>query len=464
MVLLQRFLNANWRTFFRIETIEDFFFFGFIVLLPYDNFPFPIPGVSKPISIIFLVCGLLISMVHGRFKVNFSLASIVLIIFGMYGLFITCIQSINNPFTIKQTNSVAVAIKGIVPLIMYVLGFIWIENYALKSKIKYQKILFWLLISLIVPVIYGLIQVFASALHLTPILKILAGISYLFTTRSHEEFEIAGRLRLLTMEPSWAGLQMVVYFAPVLLLSIKYYSVSKKRVLFGLIGFVVLLMSTGSAIGVLWSLCIACIFGFYKIFQFFKSLKFKIVTLIVLILAPVLLGGVYAVAGQNMTYQFKKVSVLQGGGLEKEASTATRIICPYVGYLVFTNENPVFGVGLSMFGFYMPKYAPDWYSIMDGEGKALADPNSAYFASTRNFFTKLLAEMGLVGFGIWLLFIYFVYRNLGWKTWEERVWWLFLLTLVMGYMNYDSMANFYIQTLLGLVAVHHRWKEVEKNA
>jgi hypothetical protein len=65
-------------------------------------------------------------------------------------------------------------------------------------------------------------------------------------------------------------------------------------------------------------------------------------------------------------------------------------------------DNPVFGVGMGQWGFYVLKYIPSW--AMEWEFRNwLYDPAASFFPSF-SLSTRILAELGLVGFLVWTYF------------------------------------------------------------
>jgi len=86
------------------------------------------------------------------------------------------------------------------------------------------------------------------------------------------------------------------------------------------------------------------------------------------------------------------------GQMEIEHSAAVRFGLWNLGWNLFM-ENPVIGVGYGGFEFSVP----------DGEFKRWKD--------THNYYLKMLAEQGIVGFGLFLTVLFVSFRS-GWRLWK----------------------------------------------
>ncbi|HYM17473.1 MAG TPA: O-antigen ligase family protein, partial [Micropepsaceae bacterium] len=110
-------------------------------------------------------------------------------------------------------------------------------------------------------------------------------------------------------------------------------------------------------------------------------------------------------------------------------------------------DHPLFGVSFGNayrnFGRYFPDWALDSVVLSPtGEGGAWLDPNAPERANAKNFLLRLLAETGLVGTGLFLLFFF---RNFSYADRGDRYFGAFRIAagtaLVISWMNLDTFAD-----------------------
>ncbi len=71
-------------------------------------------------------------------------------------------------------------------------------------------------------------------------------------------------------------------------------------------------------------------------------------------------------------------------------------------------ENPITGVGLGASGFYIYSHLPDWALTTVPEIARQLDPTNRLYPNPKNLYLRLLAETGLVGFFIFMAFLFSV--------------------------------------------------------
>lgn len=75
-----------------------------------------------------------------------------------------------------------------------------------------------------------------------------------------------------------------------------------------------------------------------------------------------------------------------------------------LGALAAFEEHPITGVGLGASGFWIYKNLPDWVLTTVPEIARQLDPNSRLYPNPKNLYVRLLAETGLLGFTLYLVF------------------------------------------------------------
>jgi hypothetical protein len=69
-------------------------------------------------------------------------------------------------------------------------------------------------------------------------------------------------------------------------------------------------------------------------------------------------------------------------------------------------ESPVLGVGLGASGFYMYDHLPDWSLTVVPEIARQLSPESRLYPNPKNMYARLLAETGLLGFILFIAFLF----------------------------------------------------------
>ena len=79
-----------------------------------------------------------------------------------------------------------------------------------------------------------------------------------------------------------------------------------------------------------------------------------------------------------------------------------------VGALGAYEESPIMGVGLGASGFYIYDHLPDWALTTVPEIARQLNPENKLFPNPKNMYVRLLAETGLIGFFIFIAFLFSV--------------------------------------------------------
>ena len=77
-----------------------------------------------------------------------------------------------------------------------------------------------------------------------------------------------------------------------------------------------------------------------------------------------------------------------------------------IGALGAYEESPIVGVGLGASGFYIYDHLPDWSLTIVPEIAKQLNPQSRLFPNPKNMYVRLLAETGLLGFILFLAFLF----------------------------------------------------------
>ncbi len=77
-----------------------------------------------------------------------------------------------------------------------------------------------------------------------------------------------------------------------------------------------------------------------------------------------------------------------------------------VGALGAYDKSPIAGVGLGASGFYIYNNLPDWSMTVVPDIAQQLSPDSRLYPNPKNFYIRLLAETGLIGFFIFVAFLF----------------------------------------------------------
>jgi len=241
---------------------------------------------------------------------------------------------------------------------------------------------------------------------------------------------LKSRAQGMTFEPSWLASQIIVFLMPALIAS----SISRQSFvgvpaapghkLWLFWGFVIAiggLLCSGSRFGLV---CIALMLVLSGLMAARRGHLLGAAALLLVLAA----GGAGLVAmsglgaGAGASYVVGPVSYLansaDGGGdgtdltadVSNTLTVAARIAAAQAAGEMWL-DHPFFGVSLGNDYRYFGKYAPDWafdtgiFTEGAKEGEGWLDPHSPEKGNAKNFFLRLLAETGLIGFMIFGLFL-----------------------------------------------------------
>jgi O-antigen ligase len=78
------------------------------------------------------------------------------------------------------------------------------------------------------------------------------------------------------------------------------------------------------------------------------------------------------------------------------------------GALGAYEESPIMGVGLGASGFYIYGHLPDWAMTTVPEIARQLSPENRLYPNPKNMYVRLLAETGLIGFALFIIFLFSV--------------------------------------------------------
>ena len=142
------------------------------------------------------------------------------------------------------------------------------------------------------------------------------------------------------------------------------------------------------------------------------------------------------------------------------ASNVTRIGLQYAAFSIFI-DNFLLGIGLGQFQFHAVPYLPNW-SYLSLEIQGFANPGDTnFFYGTFNTHVRILAELGIIGFILWINIIYQGFKNYIYiikNVDQDRKDIIKLIIIsyiasIISFINFDIFEFFYFWLLLILSGV-----------
>lgn len=236
-----------------------------------------------------------------------------------------------------------------------------------------------------------------------------------------------GRIQLVSGEPAWAARLILVLLA---LLPLTDYS--KKRKLHLTILLLLLLLATGSSLGII------CAMIYYIIVYFRKRyLKYIIIgSLFMVFMFPFVYNHLddYTKARLELISElrhtnFETLAVSAGSG-----SFMARIGYPILGINVGL-DNPIAGVG----GGYYYRHHFTYLSELFPSALNISNIYETGF-SPKNLFSRVFAEMGLIGLLPLLIGLYWVFKNVVQRNRQTLGVFVCIILLLI---NFDSLFHIY---------------------
>jgi len=141
----------------------------------------------------------------------------------------------------------------------------------------------------------------------------------------------------------------------------------------------------------------------------FSQKKFRPILNKILLASILPLSILFVFKGKTITeYLYYKVTSFSTSDNVHATSNKSRLGIQYANYLVF-KEHPISGVGFGQSAFESKKHYPSWATHNNWEFSVkYLNPNHKPFPPVYNMYVRFLSESGVIGFILFLTFIYFV--------------------------------------------------------
>ncbi len=388
------------------KAIENLFILG-LFFLPFNEYE----GISvlgeyksEAAALFFLLAFLLIcfySYYTNKIFLPYKNKIFIILILFLSFCFISIILNLYNivGFRFKQTSGIVRFIRQYFSTILSTLVFFQVYWFVLKDK-SIQEIVLLIrktfFISFLFVSFYGLIETLISYFgfyFLKPILDIFNYFPFI-----EVNYHVEGRISSVSYEPPFLAIYLITiagwmfsyiltnksnfrYIPTLLVLLLTFFSGSRTALIVITFQFIVFL-------GYLYKY-----YGYKKRILFF--LKYSLVLLFSL--------GIFAGIKFHKAIEEKVESLDFLGNIKSNVSNRSRLGIQYTSLLIFA-ENPFFGVGFGQQAYVARALYPGWVKKNNYEFEIFySNQKEKSFPPGYNLYTRLLAEVGIVGF---LIFAY----------------------------------------------------------
>jgi O-antigen ligase len=407
-----------------MQSFARFLWGAVLFTLPVTSFRyFPFLGDAtyvRPLSlypVALLLPLLLIQLIREKSSVPRSGVLTPLTAFVLFALVATCIGALLSPIPLRGQEYFGRVIRGWATIVIGLSFFVaamWMNRNEddLRFSIK------WLLAGLIMDVLWSGVQALAFY---TPLLKKVT-VTHWQRMFSMRELVKTNRVSGMAYEPAWLAGQIATIYLPWLFASLltRIRATRFKWLELLLFGLALLLLlatfSRGGLLTTVFALSLTLfVAGRTELYSFWKwfLLGFRrggnwLLRIGMLGIALVALTGAVLFLGQK-GYISRLFNSRADNLLEFiiQNSAGARAAQSY-GALGAYQQSPLAGVGLGASGFYIFDHLPDWAMTTVPEIARQVSPDNRLYPNAKNMYVRLLAETGLIGFFIFLAFLFSV--------------------------------------------------------
>jgi O-antigen ligase len=431
-----------------IDRITRFLWGAALFTLPVTSFRyFPLLGDAtyvRPLSlypIAFLLPLLVIQLLRGKASMPRAGALTPLTAFALFVLAASSLGVLLAPLPLRNQEYFGRVIRAWATLLIglaFFVSAVWMNRNEedLRFSVK------WLLFGFVLDILWGAVQGLAFY---TPLLKKVT-VTHWQRLFSMRELVKTNRISGMAYEPAWLAGQISTVYLPwlfaALLTGIRVTRFKWFEIV--LLGFASLLLLATYSRGGLLAAVLALAMTFliagrreiaaaWKWFiSGFRHIGGLILRIGILVLAIGALAGAVFFLGQKG--YISRLFNTRADSLQEFviANSAGARAAYMFGGLGAYEESPVTGVGLGASGFYIYKHLPDWAMTTVPDIARQLSPDNRLYPNPKNMYIRLLAETGLIGFFIFLAFLFSVLADS-----------LFALQSNRSYMRYLGIAGLF---------------------
>ena len=384
----------------------------------WDGIPF-LGEYYRDSCVLFFIAAFLILLFKKKIKLPFhSPIFYILVIFFLWALLSTAlnIETVSQ-YYFKQTSGTTRFIRQFLSLIIaaFILPitfyncFLNFETEKLLYKIR--RVIYY---SFIIVIIYSIVEVLIVKFNLQFLKKPVLNLFDYFPFVDAKTDLRLGRISSVTFEPPALGTYLITIFSwmcSYIITSKSYYKHIPS------IAVILLAFISGSRAAFFIILIQAIIF----IAVISQSQQYsKLFTKIIVVLSITISTGLIISAPKIISYLDNEIQSFKLDNADHSLSNKSRFGIQYAMYEVFL-ENPIIGVGYGQQAFESRSKYPSWAKRNNWEFRLkYLNQNNKRFPPGYNLYLRLASEVGIVGVGIFLLFISYIliwcYNNINSKN------------------------------------------------
>ena len=410
----------------------------------WDGIPF-LGEYYRDSCVLFFIAAFLILLFKKKIKLPFhSPIFYILVIFFLWALLSTALNTETvSQYYFKQTSGTTRFIRQFLSLIIaaFILPitfyncFLNFETEKLLYKIR--RVIYY---SFIIVIIYSIVEVLIVKFNLQFLKKPVLNLFDYFPFVDAKTDLRLGRISSVTFEPPALGTYLITIFSwmcSYIITSKSYYKHIPS------IAVILLAFISGSRAAFFIILIQAIIF----IVVISQSQQYsKLFTNIIVALSITISTGLIISAPKIISYLDNEIQSFKLDNADHSLSNKSRFGIQYAMYEVFL-ENPIIGVGYGQQAFESRSKYPSWAKRNNWEFRLkYLNQNNKSFPPGYNLYLRLASETGVVGVGVFLLFISYIliscYNNINSKN--NLIGIIIFISIVGFLLNWLKMDTFRI--------------------
>ncbi|KAA3642761.1 MAG: O-antigen ligase domain-containing protein [Chloroflexi bacterium] len=369
--------------------------------------------------------------------------SVALAAFLLFAMLATALGFMDTPFTLRGQDYDSRALRAWLSLGMG-LAFFLAAVLMNRDEADLRFSLKWLYIGLFLTIVWGGVQALAIN---TPILdrSLIDSWQEIFSRRGL----VARRISGFAYEPSWLADQMVILYLPWLYAAaLSGFRLTRFKWLepFLILAVGALLLLTFSRSGLLNAVLVAGVVLLFtarswgqRAWAWFRTQSYAVRGSLTGLLLLSLVAAFSWLSQYDYFARLWDFDVENGlVGYVVNISAGPRLAYSMAALETYA-EHPWTGVGLGATGFYIYDRLPAWSLTTVPEIARQLNPDSNIFPNAKNLYARLLAEVGLIGFWLFIAFYFSLLGSVR-KLWVQA----------RPHLRYAAMAALFIWLAVAL--------------